>query len=159
LQSNEDNVEILGTIVQVFEPRYYEVCGQCNKRLKVRDGNFECENHGSVPPAYSYLVNFQVDDGTETIRVTCFKTQTQQLLSKTDQEIGALRNNPAELSSVRAGLIGQQIKMSGRVSKNEQFDRIEFVPNKVDINPKPGEEIERLNEELKKAQYEEETID
>ncbi len=159
LQSNEDNIEILGTIVQVFEPRYYEVCSQCNKRLKVRDGSFECENHGSVQPAYSYLINFQIDDGTETIRVTCFKTQTQQLLAKTDQEIGSLRNNPAELSSLRANLIGQQIKMSGKVNKNEQFDRIEFVPNKVDINPDPSEEIAMLNEELKKASYEEETIE
>src|SRR3989338_1443439 len=32
LQENEQNISILGTIVQIFDPRFFEICPECGKR-------------------------------------------------------------------------------------------------------------------------------
>jgi len=41
-------------------------------------------------------------------------------------------------------LLGNIIKVIGRASKNEVFNRIEFVPSMVFPNPNPEEELKRL---------------
>ncbi len=48
LKESENNVEILGTIVQVFDPRFFEVCPQCNKRAKQKEDGFYCDTHNKV---------------------------------------------------------------------------------------------------------------
>ena len=75
LQDGDENIELIGTIVQVYDPRFYEICPKCGKRAKLLEGNFNCEVHGSVQPKYGYLVNLHLDDGSETIRITCFRNQ------------------------------------------------------------------------------------
>jgi replication factor A1 len=144
LNENSNNVELFGTIVQSFEPRFFEVCPLCNKRLKQDAGAFFCEEHKHVAPEYSYVMNVVLDDGTETVRTVFFREQAQQLLGKTKEEILAYRGNTANFEAVKNDLLGKQIKVTGRASKNAMFDRIEFITNHVDANPDPNLEIERL---------------
>lgn len=37
LKENDNGVEILGTIVQTFEPRYFEICPNCGKRARLTE--------------------------------------------------------------------------------------------------------------------------
>src|SRR3989344_9157771 len=57
-----------GVVVQIFEPRYFEVCPECGKR--VLEG--ECKIHGSVQGKKRALLNVVLDDGSETIRSVLF---------------------------------------------------------------------------------------
>ena len=45
---------------------------------------------------------------------------------------------------VKHDLLGQMVKLSGRVQKNSMFDRLEFVSQMVFRNPDPQEEIAKL---------------
>ena len=66
---------------------------------------------------------------------------------KTKEEIMKYKEDLAAFEQIKTQLMGTQIKINGRVTKNQMFDRQEFMVNNVDINPDPDEEIKRLNEE------------
>jgi replication factor A1 len=144
LNESSINVELFGTIVQSFEPRFFEVCPQCNKRVKSIDGTFLCEEHKNVVPSYSYVLNLVLDDGTETIRTVFFRDQVNKLLGKTKDQVLEYRNKTPEFEVVKNDLLGKQIKVTGRTTKNAMFDRLEFITNDVNTNPDPKEEIAKL---------------
>jgi ssDNA-binding replication factor A large subunit len=138
-----NNIEILGTIVQVFEPRFYEVCPECNKRAKQTDTGFECKDHGKIAPAYSAVMNAFLDDGTGNIRAVFFKNQADKLIEK---DILTFKDDISTFETVKNDLLGKIIKVVGRVNKNEMFDRLEFVAFLVFPNPDPEEEMKVLNQ-------------
>lgn len=149
LKSGEINVELLGTIVQAKDIRFYEVCPTCKKRAKLVDNSFKCEEHGEVEPAYNYVMNIILDDGTGNIRIALFSRQTENLLGKSDEEIQKYRENPAEFEAVKTDLLGEIVKIIGRVSQNEMFDRLEVVAQLVFKDVDIKEEIEELKKEIK----------
>jgi ssDNA-binding replication factor A large subunit len=155
LSDRDSNAEILGTIVQVFNLRFFEICPHCGRRAKPRgDDGFYCDEHAKVQPAYSYVLNIVVDDGTENVRTVLFRNQVDRLLGKSEQEISLYKDKPEEFESVKTELIGTMARFAGRVNKNEMFDRLEFVANLVFTDVNPEEEIRRLEKELaaKKAE-------
>lgn len=147
LSESDNAVDIMGTVVQVFEPRFYEICPQCGKRSRMSNGVFVCPSHNEVRPDYSYVLNAVIDDGTETIRTAFFRQSAEKLLKKDSKEILAIKDAPEKFNGMRNELNGTIIKVSGRVNKNAMFDRIEFVANNVDTEPNPEEELKRLKEE------------
>lgn len=155
LQENDQNTEILGTIVQVFDLRFFEICPECSKRARLKDENsFMCEQHGAVTPKYSYVLNFFIDDGTENIRSVCFRNQAERLLNMSEEEVIGLRENPEKLQQIKDSLLGNIVKLVGRVTKNQMFDRLEFIAQLVFPNPDPEEEVKRLNEEIQEIKNE-----
>lgn len=144
LEETDQNVAILGTIVQSFEPRFYEVCPECNKRVKDEDGKFNCPAHKTVTPAFSYVFNVIVDDGSENMRCVLFKNQAEKLLKKSQEEMLVYKNSPDAFESVKNDLLGSLVKMVGRVNKNTFFDRLEFVAQLVFPEPDPVEELARI---------------
>ncbi len=152
LEENQNNVELLGTIVQVYDMKFFERCPACKKRIKEQGVGFQCPDHGLVKPEFSYVMNVYLDDGSGNIRVVLFGTQLQQLLKKTDDEIQIYRTAPETFEKLKTDLLGEMLKATGRVNKNQMFSRLEFVANKVETNVNPEEEISRLQQELEKAQ-------
>lgn len=144
LAEHDQNIELLGTIVQVFEPRFFEICPECNKKPKQVEGNFVCDEHKSINPDYSYVLNLVLDDGTETIRAVFFRNQLENLLSQTKDQVLEYRSNPQKFEEARNDLLGKIIKVNGRAVKNTMFDRLEFITNRVYPNPDPKEEVKRL---------------
>lgn len=139
------DAEILGTIVQVYDMKFFEVCPQCGKKTLPKDaGTSICTQHGTVNSAYSYVFNTVLDDGTGNIRVALFKRQAEKLLGKQEQEIVMFKDSPDKFEKVKYDLLGKQIKIAGRVNKNMMFDRIEFIAQLVFPNPDPQEEVRRL---------------
>ena len=152
LAAQDNNIEILGTIVQVFEPKFFERCPVCRKRIKQQEVGFQCPEHGLTTPDYGSVMNAYVDDGSSNIRVVFFGQQMQQLLKKNEEEVLVYRTTPTAFEKVKTDLLGEMVKVSGRVTKNEMFARLEFVANKIETNVNPEEEITRLQQELEKAQ-------
>ena len=139
-------VELLGTVVQIFDIRFFEVCPECGKRARPVEDSFECTNHGKVSPAYSYVMNLFLDDGTENIRAVFFRSQIEQLTGKSSSTILSFREDPSGFEQVKHDLLGQIIKVAGRVTKNQMFDRLEFIANAVDSSPNPEEELKRIGD-------------
>ncbi|MBW2966389.1 DUF2240 family protein [Candidatus Woesearchaeota archaeon] len=155
LQQGDENVEVLGTIVQAFEPKFFEVDPNSGKRARAsEDGKFYDGTGKEIQPDYSYVMNVVLDDGTETIRCAFFRNQVDRLLSKTQQEVLKYKDNITEFEPIKTDLLGQQVKLVGRANKNEMFDRMEFITQLVFLNPNPKEEISRLEKEQKSTEIE-----
>ncbi|MFH1440159.1 MAG: OB-fold nucleic acid binding domain-containing protein [Candidatus Woesearchaeota archaeon] len=147
LTEDDQNIEIVGTIVQVFDIRFFEVCSECNKRLQQGNDGLFCAQHGKDKIDYSYVLNVFLDDGTSTIRSVFFRNQLQNLMKKTHDEILGYRMLPDTFEQVKNELLGEMIKVVGRTTKNKMFDRLEFMSNLVFTDIDPEEEIKRLAKE------------
>ena len=145
LNENDNDIELLGTIVQVFDIKFYEVCPRCSKRAKPNVDLFTCPEHGNVIPAYAYVLNAVLDDGTETIRCVFFRNIADKLLNMTQDQPLKFRQEPAEFEAKKNDLLGTIVKVTGRSNKNSMFNRLEFIAQNVNMNPNPEEEMGKLN--------------
>jgi len=139
-----ENSEIFATIVQAYDPRYYEQCPECRKRPVQKENGFACEKHGTITPIYGYVTNVVLDDGSDSIRVVMFREQMQQLFNKTDAELQTMRTATEKFEDLKTELLGEQIIVTGRVVKNDMFERLELRAQKVNRKVDPDKEIENL---------------
>lgn len=144
LHEGESNVALLGAIVQVFDLRFFEVCPQCNKRVRESEAGWLCPTHQKVVPVHNYVLSLILDDGTGTVRITCWRDQVKQLVRKTHEELLLYRETPSGFEDVKMALLGAIVKCVGRVQKNASFDRIEFVAQTIVPNPNPEDELKTL---------------
>ncbi len=152
LGEGDSNIEVMGTIVQVYDIKFYERCPVCRKRIREQEIGFQCPEHGIIKPEYSYVMNVYLDDGSGNIRVVFFGNQIQQLLKKTDDELQMYRTAPEGFEKIKTDMLGELVKITGKVTKNLMFERLEFVAGKVETSINPEEEIGRLQKELEKEQ-------
>ena len=145
LQESDEVVEVIGTVVQVFDPKFFEICPQCGTRLKEVEGSWSCNEHRAVMPDYSYLVNVFLDDGTENMRIVLFRNQAERLLEKSKEQMLSYRVVPETFEPLKTELLGEQFRFVGRAKKNTFFDRLEFIANQV-FKAKAEEELARLNQ-------------
>jgi len=130
--NENDFVEIIGTVVQVFEPKSYDACPECNKKVFLEGENYICERHGKVTPDKNYILNLFLDDGNSNIRAVLFRENAESLI----------KENKENFENLKQDILGKQLILKGKVNKNEMFDRLEFVVNSVrEVNPE-----ELLNE-------------
>ena len=130
--TDNDAASVLGTIIQIFEPRFYDVCTQCNKKVNVENGKTVCKEHGEVIKTDACVVNFSLDDGTGTIRCVAFRETAERILGKSTIDLKTVN-----FEGLKKDILGKQILASGRVNKNEAFDRVEFrISNFEDADPK-----------------------
>ena len=110
-------------IVQLYEPRYFEVCSECGK--KVLDN--ECKIHGKVEPKRRALVNFVLDDGTDSLRCVLFGDQIYQL-GLTEEEVFNIDKFLEKKNSV----LGEELIFSGMIRSNTLYNTNEFNIEKVE---------------------------
>lgn len=135
--SNGQRVKARAFIVQVFDPRYFEVCSECGK--KVIDE--ECKVHGKVTPRKKALLTAVLDDGSETIRAVLFGEQIASLGIK-DEELFSLE----AFNFKKAELLGEEYEFVGNIRTNALYNTTELMVEKLDkIN------AQILVEELQKS--------
>ncbi len=116
--SSNENVSTRAFIVQMFEPRFFEVCPECRKKINELK---ECKEHGKIIPEKKALLNIFVDDGTEVIRAVVFSEVLEKLMTKEE-----LENN--ELFAIKKdNLVGKEMIIAGQVRRNALYDNDEFV--------------------------------
>jgi ssDNA-binding replication factor A large subunit len=121
------SMKIRAVIVQVFEPRYFEVCSECGKRAF--EG--ECKIHGKVEAKKRALLNIVLDDGSESIRCVLFGEQINKL-GLTDEEIFSLE----KFNEVRNKFLGEEKYFSGNVRSNALYNTTEFNIEQIEeVNP------------------------
>ena len=119
LQDGE-SAEIFGTVVQVFDPRFYNACPECNRKPEMDDNKFKCPEHGVVSVRKVPILNLFFDDGTGNVRTVCFSEQANELAGKELVE-------DSDFESVKDDLLGKQLILIGRAVKNKMFGRTEFI--------------------------------
>ena len=144
LQDNDQDIELLGTVVQTYSLNFFDVCPQCNRRARPQGEGHACDQHGMVSPSTSYVLNLFLDDGSGNIRTVFFRNQVNNLLEKQQEEILAYRASPESFEQVKHDLLGRAIKVIGKASRNAMFDRLEFTAQRVYPRPSAEEELKRL---------------
>ncbi|MFH1065124.1 MAG: hypothetical protein V1734_01310 [Nanoarchaeota archaeon] len=124
---DKDMAIIAGTIVQLFEPKFYEACTICSK--KVIDG--ACPNHGKVEKRMIPIVNVILDDGTDNIRVVCFRDAAESMLGKDADTLAKVKDNPGIFEEIKKNILGKQVQVTGKINMNDMFARLEMVANSV----------------------------
>ncbi|MBI2043523.1 DUF2240 family protein [Candidatus Pacearchaeota archaeon] len=123
-----DNAAIRGFIVQTFEPRSFNVCPQCKKKVNPDGEGFVCLEHGKILEEKRFLMNFVLDDGSETTRAVAFH---ETLLGLGFKEMGQ-----EAIGKHRENLLGKEMSFSGVVRLNKFFNNQEFiVSNAKEVNP------------------------
>ena len=136
-------VKIRGVVVQLFQPRFYSVCPECNKKVtniseeSTESKKFKCAEHGEVSPKERAILNFVLDDGTESMRVVMFSNQIEKLIPEADLK------DENKAAAFRDDFIGTEIYLSGIVKRNQLFNNLEIVASSVE-----KVDIEKLIEKL-----------
>jgi len=139
LQPN-DFSSVLGEVMQAFPPRFYPTCPQCGKKVTIDAAGAVCATHKSVTQQQAMILNFVLDDTTETLRCVAFRDRAEKLVGLTATEAQDIlaKDGPDRLQErVDEFLLGKTIEVSGRVSRNEEYDRTEMIANQVNVNPDP----------------------
>ena len=131
-----DSVSVRAFIVNMFEPKFFEVCPECRRKVS---GAGECNDHGKVAAEKRSLVGLIIDDGSDSIRSTIFHDELEKIFSKEELE-------NSELFAVKKNdFLGKEVLISGNVKKNQMFDSNDFVISEIkDVD------INELIEELEK---------
>jgi ssDNA-binding replication factor A large subunit len=145
LGNDEENVELIATVVQVYDPRFFDACPKCNRKLV---GANQCAEHGEVVPVMNFSMSAFLDDGTGNIRTSFWKQQALKLTGKTEHEFTQYREDPTKFEDVKNDLLGEFVKVVGKVKRNDTFDRLEFTANLVFTDVDPAKELEHLDKKF-----------
>ncbi len=133
------SVTVRGIVVQLFQPRFYNVCPMCNKKVLQNGEKFSCAEHGVVTPKERAILNFVIDDGLESMRVVLFSEQINHLIPEED-----LKDNEKALN-FKDEFLGTEVFVSGNVKRNQLFNNLEIVATNVE-----KADVEKLIEVLEK---------
>jgi len=134
-----DFVELLGVIVQVFEPRFYEACPQCGKKL---EGNM-CKEHGQVVAKEVPILNVFFDDGSGNLRAVFFRDLVASVFDVSDGDVLKMKTDPGSFEDAKNDILGTYLLLNGRVVRNQMFDRLEFMVRELKY-PDPDQVINEL---------------
>ncbi|MBD3247322.1 DUF2240 family protein [Candidatus Pacearchaeota archaeon] len=119
-----DNASVRAFIVQAFDPRFFNVCPECRKKVEQESDGFKCKEHGKVPAEKRALINIVIDDGTDSIRGVIFHDNLESvgITELDDQE---------KLINQKEDLLGKEMIFSGNIRMNKFFNNPEFIINNI----------------------------
>lgn len=115
-------VSVRGFVVQIFGPNFFNACPQCGKKVSETSN---CEQHGVVVPKQKAILNFILDDGTETIRATLFHDQLLKLVDESSLQ------STESFMPKREELIGQEFFIEANARKNNFSEALELNVNEI----------------------------
>jgi len=122
-----DNATTRAFVVQVFEPKWFDVCPECKKKVVLEGEQYVCAEHGKVSSEKRGLMNMVLDDGTETMKAVMFHDVMK------------------EFGENKEKLLGREMIFSGDVRLNKFFNTPEFIIESAK-EPDVDEILKRLEE-------------
>lgn len=123
--SVNENVTVRAFIVNVFEPKFFEICPECKKKVIEN----ECKEHGKVISEKRCLLSLIIDDGTENVRATIFQDVLERLFSREDLE------NTGVFAIKKQDFLGKEMIFKGQIRKNSMFYSNDLIINEIgDVN-------------------------
>jgi hypothetical protein len=123
LQSGS-SANIRAFVVQMFEPKFFEVCPECNRK-PASEG--ECATHGNITPEKRALLSIVLDDGSENMRAVMFQEAIEKA-GITKEEI----NSPEMFAKKKQEFLGKEAMFSVSVRTNAMFNNTEMTINGVE---------------------------
>jgi len=127
-----DNTSSRAFILQVFEPRFFHVCPECNKKVVQEGEAFSCGQHGKVIPEKRAVSSLVLDDGTDSIKAVLFHEALLKLGFSQLEDLG-------KFAEEKENFLGKEMVFTGNVRNNSFFNTSEFVIE--DVKEIPPEEI------------------
>ncbi len=131
-------IKIRGVIVQMFEPRFFYVCPECNRKVISENGQSICGKHGSVIPKERMVISAVIDDGTGNIRASLFSESAEKLIG----EMSEAKNKDGFISK-KQDILGSEYIFSGKAKKNMMYNNLDFVVEELE-EANPDEIISEL---------------
>ncbi|MDP3992305.1 MAG: DUF2240 family protein [Nanoarchaeota archaeon] len=107
-------------VLQVFEPRFFNVCPECNKKALQEGEAFSCLKHGKIIPEKRAVSTLVIDDGTESIKAVLFH---ESLLKMGFSQL----ENQEKFAEEKANFLGKEMIFTGNVRNNAFFNTPEFL--------------------------------
>ena len=145
ITASDQIVEVFGTVVQLFDPYFFEVCALCQKRLRQKNPAI-CEEHGQVSVKYSCVLNAILDDGSENMRAVFFRELASSFLGISFDQLLDLRVNQGQMEEIKTKALGMFVVASAKVSSNQLFNRLELVVRSIETKPDPQKEIKIIDD-------------
>ena len=120
LSKGDYRVELLGTVVQAYDPRFFER----------KDGTA------------GFVTNIMIDDGKGNVRVGCFDDVAAQVLGMKKEEV--LANKEGSFEEAKQAALGEIVKIKGRAKLNTVYNSIDVTADEIDMSPDAKAELERL---------------
>ncbi|MAG47126.1 hypothetical protein CL617_00850 [archaeon] len=119
----QEVAKINGNLVYMFEPRYYDACSECNKKVE----NGSCLQHSNASVKKTPVLNFYLDDGSANIKVVAFRDQANSLMNGHANDSGEIN-----YEKLKEDILGNQYSINGRVVRNSFSNDIEMIANNID---------------------------
>ncbi|KAF9625146.1 hypothetical protein IFM89_019360 [Coptis chinensis] len=91
LFSDEKYFACKASIIKVMHENgwYYNACPNpnCGKKLNTNAEGYDCTKHGVVDPIQKYILKFDIEDKTATVRATAFEEVALTLMKKSAAEL------------------------------------------------------------------------
>ncbi|MCS7134279.1 MAG: hypothetical protein NZ889_00245 [Candidatus Pacearchaeota archaeon] len=131
LRKNE-NALIRATVVQLFNPSFFNVCPECSMKTTFENDKTLCIKHGLVIPKKRIILSGIADDGSANVRILFFHEAALKFLAESIENL----QNPEIIIEKKQKILGTEYIFAGRMRKNALFDREEFVVNDFsEVNP------------------------
>ncbi|MDP3992085.1 MAG: DUF2240 family protein [Nanoarchaeota archaeon] len=111
-------------VLQVFEPRFFNVCPECNKKALQEGEAFSCQKHGKIIPEKRAVSTLVIDDGTESIRAVLFH---EALLKMGFSQL----ESQEKFAEEKENFLGKEMIFTGNVRNNTFFNTPEFIVEDV----------------------------
>ncbi len=115
-----DNTSSRAFILQVFEPRFFNVCPECNKKVVQEGEAFSCKQHGKIIAEKRAVSTLVLDDGTDSIKAVLFH---ESLLKMGFSQL----EDPGKFSEEKENFLGKEMVFTGNVRNNSFFNTPEFI--------------------------------
>ncbi len=124
-----DSTSVRAFILQVFEPRFFNVCPECSKKV-VQEGEFSsCATHGKVVPERRSVSNMVLDDGTDSIKAVLFHEALLKAGFSGVEDFG-------KFAEEKEKFLGKEMVFTGSVRNNSFFNTPELsVEDAKEANP------------------------
>ena len=121
-----ENVVIRAFIVQSFEPRFFNVCPECKKKIIQEADGFFCQEHKKIIPEKRAVISMVLDDGTNIIRAVLFNELLESLLGKEFQ------NDIENKNFQKENFLGKEMLFRGNIRVNKFFNEPEIIVEKIE---------------------------
>src|SRR3972149_7519796 len=109
-----ENTSTRAFILQFFEPRFFNICPECKKKVIQEGEGFSCASHGKVMPEKRAVANMVIDDGTASIRTVLFHDAISKMgFSQID--------NQEKFAAEKEAFLGKEMIFTGNVRSNNFF--------------------------------------
>jgi replication factor A1 len=116
--NTNDNASARAFIVNIFEPKFFEICPECRKKVGETK---ECLAHGKVNPQRRAILNFVIDDGSDSMRAVAFSDHIEKIMGKEELE------NPELFLLKKKELLGKEMIIGGQIRRNTLFNNNEII--------------------------------